>query len=299
MDSSKQKKTPVDIHSFDLDSGRTAMHKAAFCEQQPRPRPPPIAHEHAHLPSAHHHTNRHCREHGHRRCASALPTPPRVTWTRSHLALAGGHNHVINFLTSSCCARVGDVDFAGDTPMHDAARFGHVDIVRSPAPLHAAPTARRSRCTPLPLHTQSSSHRALRTALFAPRSSHRARLTAGAAVCVAGPLAAARWCRLLRTQPRGRHAVDARRAPWQARRHRRAQGARSGRARRRRRVTAQVVPARWSASAARADEELSETESERATCAMRVRRVCYYGSDEARLSAHCMVGECTTGALLE
>jgi len=73
MDSSKQKKTPVDIHSFDLDSGRTAMHKAAF-------------------------------------------------W---------GHNHVINFLTSSCCARVGDVDFAGDTPMHDAARFGHVDIVRS------------------------------------------------------------------------------------------------------------------------------------------------------------------------
>jgi len=73
MGASRARDAPIDINSYDADSGRTALHKACF-------------------------------------------------W---------GHAHVVRFLTSSCCARVGDVDFAGDTPLHDAARFGHLEIVSS------------------------------------------------------------------------------------------------------------------------------------------------------------------------
>jgi len=62
----------IDVDLGDVDSGRTAMHKAAF-------------------------------------------------W---------GHAHVISYLSEGCLAKVSVVDFAGDTPLHDAARFGHVDIVR-------------------------------------------------------------------------------------------------------------------------------------------------------------------------
>ena len=44
---------------------------------------------------------------------------------------AGGHAHIVDYLTQSCCSKVGELDFAGDSPLHDAARFGHVEIVRS------------------------------------------------------------------------------------------------------------------------------------------------------------------------
>ena len=47
--------------------------------------------------------------------------------SRVHARYAGGHAHVVSFLTQSCCAKVGDADFAGDTPLHDAARFGHTE----------------------------------------------------------------------------------------------------------------------------------------------------------------------------
>ena len=48
-----------------------------------------------------------------------------------HKASFWGHAHVVDFLTRSCLARVNETDYAGDTPLHDAARFGHVEIVRS------------------------------------------------------------------------------------------------------------------------------------------------------------------------
>ena len=51
--------------------------------------------------------------------------------TAMHKAAFWGRAHVIAFLANTCLANVSPEDFAGDTPLHDAARFGHARIVRA------------------------------------------------------------------------------------------------------------------------------------------------------------------------
>ena len=50
--------------------------------------------------------------------------------TALHKAAFWGHLHVIDYLTRTCLCNTDVIDFAGDTALHDAARFGHHGIVK-------------------------------------------------------------------------------------------------------------------------------------------------------------------------
>ena len=105
----------ADPSAREVDSQRGALHKAAFwghCPQPPHMRlPHPV-----HIQRSVHHSSSHC------------------------IACATGHDHIIPWLLSlKCDPNVADC--YGDTPLHDAARFGHNNcvgqLVQGGASVHA------------------------------------------------------------------------------------------------------------------------------------------------------------------
>lgn len=50
--------------------------------------------------------------------------------TGLHKAAFWGHDHMFDFLLNECKMDINGVDYQGDTPLHDAARFGHASVVR-------------------------------------------------------------------------------------------------------------------------------------------------------------------------
>ena len=55
---------------------------------------------------------------------------PNSSRTAMHKASFWGHAHIISYLAEDCAAFVNVKDSNGDTPLHDAARFGHVNCVQ-------------------------------------------------------------------------------------------------------------------------------------------------------------------------
>lgn len=54
---------------------------------------------------------------------------PNSMRTAVHKAAFWGHDHVIDYLANECKCSLNDQDSNGDTPLHDAARFGHAGVV--------------------------------------------------------------------------------------------------------------------------------------------------------------------------
>ena len=52
--------------------------------------------------------------------------------TALHKACFWGHDNIAAWLVNDCGANVNAVDYNGDTALHDAARFGHAKVLRSP-----------------------------------------------------------------------------------------------------------------------------------------------------------------------
>ena len=55
-----------------------------------------------------------------------------------------GHSHIVPWLVDDLGAAVDATDSAGDTALHDAARFGHANVVSALLARGAAPHARNA-----------------------------------------------------------------------------------------------------------------------------------------------------------